>query len=348
MTDTVSFPTKVSFTITNVCNLHCQMCGQWSQEGYMHGRKARLRHELGLADWQRLVDELASHQAPWLLIRGGEPFLFPGMMDLLRYINSRGLPVSIDTNGTLLEQYAADLVRLGRIHLTVSVDGPEEIHDQVRGVPGCFKRLQAGLAELSRLDPGPQQAVSRSLNFTISPYSVAGLGAMPDVARQLGVGTICIVPYYYVPAAVGQQYERELHDHLGCAGFTWRGFHHETSGVDWQEFQRQHRQYLASLDGLYSFPYMPLSEEEYRTWFTDPVAQVGSSACASVETLLDVQPDGTVNFCVDFPDYAIGNVREATLAELWRSPKAERFRSYRRQQPLAVCHRCGAKYMGLL
>lgn len=198
MTDTVSFPTKVSFTVTNVCNLHCQMCGQWSQEGYMHGRKARLRHELGLADWQRLVDELASHEAPWLLIRGGEPFLFPGMMDLLRYVNSRGLPVSIDTNGTLLEQYAADLVRLGRIHLTVSVDGPEEIHDQVRGVPGCFKRLRAGLAELARLDPGPQQAVSRSLNFTISPYSVAGLGAMPDVARQLGVGTICIVPYYYV------------------------------------------------------------------------------------------------------------------------------------------------------
>jgi MoaA/NifB/PqqE/SkfB family radical SAM enzyme len=48
---------------------------------------------------------------------------------------------------------------------------------------------------------------------------------------------------------------------------------------------------------------------------------------------------------VDFPDYTIGNVRDSTIAEIWNGPRAEAFRKYRRTRPLAVCSRCGAKYM---
>jgi sulfatase maturation enzyme AslB (radical SAM superfamily) len=60
--------------------------------------------------------------------------------------------------------------------------------------------------------------------------------------------------------------------------------------------------------------------------------------------LLDIQPDGEANFCIDFPDYSIGNVRTSTIEELWNGERAQRFRDFRRQTPLAVCHRCGAKY----
>ncbi len=42
------------------------------------------------------------------------------------------------------------------------------------------------------------------------------------------------------------------------------------------------------------------------------------------------------NFCVDSPDYAIGNARELTIAEWWGGPRAEAFRKYRRRRPLAV------------
>jgi len=61
--------------------------------------------------------------------------------------------------------------------------------------------------------------------------------------------------------------------------------------------------------------------------------------------LIDIQPDGRANFCVDFPDFSFGNVKDATLAQLWNNEQAERFRQYRRQKPLGVCYHCGAKYM---
>jgi radical SAM protein with 4Fe4S-binding SPASM domain len=59
-----------------------------------------------------------------------------------------------------------------------------------------------------------------------------------------------------------------------------------------------------------------------------------------------VQPDGNVNFCVDFPDYSIGNVADSTLHQMWHSERARRFRELRSAREMPVCFRCGAKYMG--
>lgn len=341
----MNFPKSISFTITNVCNLHCQMCGQWSAEGYMHQQKDHLKDALTLADWKRLVDELADHQVSSVLLRGGEPFLFPDIMELLNYINQKGIFLSIDTNGTMLKNYVSDIVALGRVHLTISVDGPEAIHDQVRGVKGCFQKIKENVALLLEAEQRRGQTISKSICFTISSYSYQGLGQMPDVARDLGLGSITIVPYYYVPDHLGKEYEREMTQELSCPAFSWHGFHHEVSGVDYEVFRQEYRKYLAGLGEIYSFPYLPLSEDQYRTWFTDPIATVRKESCSNVEKLIDIQPGGNANFCVDFPDYTFGNVKEATISELWNSERAERFREYRRKKQLAVCYRCGAKYM---
>ena len=90
---------------------------------------------------------------------------------------------------------------------------------------------------------------------------------------------------------------------------------------------------------------MPFSLKDYRMWFADTTTPVGKLPCKNVEKLIDIQPNGDANFCVDFPDYVIGNVCKHTIEEVWNSLKAERFREYRREKPLAVCYRCGAKYI---
>ena len=341
----VDFPTHVSFTLTNACNLRCQMCGQWSETGYVRRGHGPRGPGLGLDDWKRLADEVAAHGVTSILLRGGEPFLFPGILPLLEHIHGLGLYLSIDSNGSQLEKVAADLVRIGRIHVTVSVDGPEPVHDAVRGVPGSFRQLAAGLARLAALDGGRPWRVSRSICFTISPWSVRGLGEMPAVARALGVDSISIVPYYYVPAALGAAWEREIDALLGRRAYSWRGFQHETSGVDPDEFAVQLRRYRATLDGVHDYPYMPLTEAEYRAWFSEATTPVGPLACANVERLIDIQPTGEANFCVDFPDGCLGNVRGSSIAAIWHGERARRFRERRRLGPFGACLRCGARHM---
>jgi radical SAM protein with 4Fe4S-binding SPASM domain len=170
---------------------------------------------------------------------------------------------------------------------------------------------------------------------------------MAGVARNLGMKSINIVPYYYVPNEVGQRYADELKS-LGVEAFSWNGFHHEDSGIDYDEFVRQLRAFLADLGEIENFPFMPMNEERYRIWFADATTPALPTECNNVEKLIDIQPDGEANFCVDFPDYSVGNVLDSTITTLWNSDRAERFREYRRSQPLAVCHRCGAKYIAEL
>lgn len=344
----MNFPSFISFTITNACNLRCQMCGQWSDSGYIKNRIKKTNSPLKLADWKRLVDEVAEYDIRFILIRGGEPFLFPGIIELLEYIRSKGIFISIDTNGTLLEKYAADLVRIGHMHITFSVDGPEEIHDRVRGVKGSYQKTKENILLLHELEKNSEQKISKSICFTISQYSYKGLGEMPVVARSMGIQSVNIVPYYFFPAEVGEKYEYELMEKFGCSAFSWQGFHHDNSGVDFDIFQKEYRKYLANLNGVYNFPYMDLSEDDYETWFSESTTAVGSDRCMNVEALIDIQPNGDANFCVDFPDYCIGNVRDASIQKIWNSPRAAAFRDYRHEKPLAICYRCGAKYIAEL
>ncbi len=341
----MDFPQSISFTITNACNLRCKMCGQWSEEGYIRARPESLKHELKLEDWKRLVDEIASHKVQSLLLRGGEPFLFPGIMELLRYIRGKGISLSIDTNGTRIKEYAEEIVQIGGIHLTISLDGTEEIHDAVRGVKGTFARVREAVGLLQSFEQKTGKPVSKSFNYTISPYSLAGLGDLPAAVHNMGVKVVAIVPYYYFPKAVGEAYEKEMRAAFDCPATAWVGFHHEESGIDFERFQVEHQKYLAGLGDIYDYPYMAFSDAEYRGWFADAVTPVGLQRCNNVEKLIDIQPNGEANFCIDFPDYAIGNVRESSIAEIWNSERAERFRAYRREKPLAICNRCGAKYM---
>jgi MoaA/NifB/PqqE/SkfB family radical SAM enzyme len=341
----MNFPQCITLTITNTCNLRCKMCGQWSEEGYMHCRADRLKQEMSLADWKKIVDELAGQRISSVLLRGGEPFLFPGIIELVEYIHNKGMFVAIDTNGTMLKDHARDLIRLGGIHLTISVDGPEEIHDQVRGVKGCFSRIKENAVLLHELEKNQENQISKSICFTISPYSYQGLGQMPEVARSLFINSVAIVPYYYFPGEIGKQYEKELRENLGCPAFCWQGFHHESSGIDFNIFKEEYRKYLANLGNIRDYPYMKFSENDYRVWFGDSLSPIGSLSCSNVEKLIDIQPNGDVNFCVDFPDYIIGNARTSGIAEIWNGERAERFRRYRREKPLPVCFRCGVKYM---
>jgi sulfatase maturation enzyme AslB (radical SAM superfamily) len=140
---------------------------------------------------------------------------------------------------------------------------------------------------------------------------------------------------------------------LGCEALSWGGLHHETSGIDWDVFLEQYHQFLENVKGLHVFPYMGsgkegYQEKDYRQWFADCHSPMGSQVCYNVERFLDIQPGGAANFCCDFPDFVIGNVKDASINEIWNSDRANRFREYRRQKPLPICCRCGAKYMSEL
>ena len=338
------FPRWLSLTITNSCNLRCKMCGQWGVEGYMKTDEYE-EVELPVDVWLKMVDNIPAGQYPLILVRGGEPFRFPGVIELLTALRKRELYVTIDTNGTLLEKFADEIVRSGVNNLTISVDGPKEIHDYVRGVKGTFKKIAAGVQAIYRAREEQNKEITVGLNCTISGDNYRSLGDLPDAARQLEIPSLSTVPYYYYNKAVGQEHESFMQEKLDCQAHSWRGFYRENSGVEVDELLRQLKKMDQLLGDISRSQYMPMTEADTITWFSDCTTEVGDFRCLMPWKLLDIQPNGDVNFCIDIPDYVVGNITEQPLNEIWHSNRADRFRTLLQKELLPVCARCGAKYM---
>jgi MoaA/NifB/PqqE/SkfB family radical SAM enzyme len=175
---------------------------------------------------------------------------------------------------------------------------------------------------------------------------------MPGVARHLDVPALAVNPYYYFPPGEGEAYEAMMREHLACECYSWSGFERERSGIDFDEFVRIHRDFRSRLGEIELIPFMDFTEEDYRGWFSGSTGPAGAGVpvgprrdCQNPWRLLDIQPDGDANFCVDYPDYVIGNVAEQSIEEVWNGPRAEKFRAFIKEHTPPVCNRCGAKYM---
>src|SRR5262249_2479852 len=165
--DNLPMPTFLQLRVTNLCNLRCKMCGQWGDTGIYRsdgfpasatdGEKERKRiqeligakRQLALADYVRLLDEVAPFQ-PIVSLFGGEPFLYPDIIPLIREGKKRGLTCTIITNGGRLEKHARELVEAGMDSVAVSIDGPPEVHDRIRGQKGAYEKAIAGVRAVAR------------------------------------------------------------------------------------------------------------------------------------------------------------------------------------------------------
>lgn len=143
-------PEKITIEITNRCNLSCEMC-------YLAGANRKkltnkLDSFLSFELFKKIIDEISESftsvkkEKPFsLILTGGEVFLHPDILKMLDYIEEKKIGVTIFTNGTLINlNLASEIVKRNPVALMFSIDGPEEIHDQIRGI-GSFKKTCAAI-----------------------------------------------------------------------------------------------------------------------------------------------------------------------------------------------------------
>ena len=137
-------PNFVWWDITSLCNLKCYYCYSSS------GKKQDT--ELSTLQIYKILDELNDMGIFFVFILGGEPQLRENIEDIVRYISKLGLGLMITTNGTLItEQFAKALKDASTTIVRVSIDADEAvIHDEIRGVKGCFNKSIAGVKMLAK------------------------------------------------------------------------------------------------------------------------------------------------------------------------------------------------------
>jgi MoaA/NifB/PqqE/SkfB family radical SAM enzyme len=167
-------PIVVSFEVTDSCTCYCRHCD--------HGGLKDDAHNLKPADYRRYMEVL---RPSVVQVSGGEPLLRVDLVEIVRNIKSpSGLPYTIlVSNWSLMtkERYLA-LREAGINQFSVSLDFPDERHDDFRQLPGLYKHLSEIMPALAAL--GHDDIV---LNNCITSENVAFINACADKAREWGV-----------------------------------------------------------------------------------------------------------------------------------------------------------------
>jgi MoaA/NifB/PqqE/SkfB family radical SAM enzyme len=122
------------------CNLQCVHC--YSSSGPW------IRDHLALDLVVAAVTDAIRIGCGALSVSGGEPFLYPGLKDVLAVAHCGGMKTSVTSNGYFLGEKHLGPLREHLDALAVSVDGPPQIHNALRGSPKAFDHLTAGLEHL--------------------------------------------------------------------------------------------------------------------------------------------------------------------------------------------------------
>jgi radical SAM protein with 4Fe4S-binding SPASM domain len=318
------------------------MCGQWGESGWhLHQPASFVRDTVPLRTYQRLLDDVAPCK-PWISLWGGEPFLYRDLMPLIAHARGKGLPVTVCTNGLTLANYADQLVDTGLDVLNVSIDGPQEIHDDVRGIEGAFRKTIAGVQAV-------QEAKARS--GSVKPYIVilgtasrqnaAVFDAIPQIAESVRADAMVAYYGWFQTEESCRRYEQLMPAKLGTFPHSQRGWLWNFSEIDCQALVRSVRRIR---DKSWSFPclFVPdLTADEIPVYYRDHSNTFGNHKCMVPWTTAEIMPNGDVITCADYPDYVVGNIQQQHLMEIWNSARMQKFRNHLKTEGLLpVCSRC--------
>lgn len=121
----------------------------------------------------------------WIVFSGGEPLMNPELPNLCSILQREGIRLTLLTTGLLLTKHA-NTVAASFDDVIVSLDGPAEIHDQVRRVDGAFQLLETGISALREVRPN-LQITARS---TVQKANHRHLLETARAAKQLSLNSI--------------------------------------------------------------------------------------------------------------------------------------------------------------
>jgi MoaA/NifB/PqqE/SkfB family radical SAM enzyme len=159
-------PLAVGFEVTHRCNLRCSYCD----------RNTRRSREMSRDDILSALGGLYRLGMRAMSLDGGEPLVHEHIDAIIGWLSDRGVLLRINTNGVLIPRHQVAILHMAKVK--VSLDGPEHVHDAVRG-PGSFDRAVRG-ALLAR-----ELGCTVELTSVLGPHNVDHVDELLEIAKRL-------------------------------------------------------------------------------------------------------------------------------------------------------------------
>lgn len=174
----------IQFHLTNICNFTCKHCYQLEKSETITFEK-----------YKYCIDQIKGFikdSDNTIALTGGEPFAIKDFARYIEYAKKQNFKIVILTNGSLLtDQICKTLKRLEIEKLQISLEGPKEINDLIRG-PGTFEKITNGI-KIAK-----ENNLTVSISNTINELNYNHIEELYDIVSNLNVDFIWfdrMIPY---------------------------------------------------------------------------------------------------------------------------------------------------------
>jgi len=296
-------PLTINWALNNSCNFACRHC--YSRED--------THDELEVDLLYACLEKVAKAGVLSVNFGGGEPLLYPNLMQIAKFASGLGLRISMNSNGWLINQSTATALKeAGFSKIGISIDSHlPTVHDSFRGVVGSHHRAVSALQHLSSV------GLVTSVSTVICRINNQTIDDLVAFALDKGVGQLNF--HNFKCSGLGLTHKDEL----------------DLTSEEWKVFYQAALAAKGKVSGLnisLDDPIIALLGAR------DVGSLVKGSVCGKLS--LNIKSNGDMTPCGFIP-MVIGNIVKDDLREIWRdSPLLAKMRN---KQPTGKCSGC-SKY----
>ena len=321
-------PQIVQFDITNRCNNNCLCC--WNNSPLLgeptDAKKREKEYELPFDLIKKTIGELKEIGTKALFFAGGgEPFIHPQIMEILRYAKENNMKIFINTNFTLINKdIAKEIVYLKIDHIHVSLlAGTAKMYALLHPnkTERTFYKIKEVLQYIAHLKKEKNQHLYTplphiNLYYVIFNKNYEDINRMVDLAIEMKADTVEFTPVDVIPGKTDilllnkEQIERVI-SNVNVQSERLKKYNEN------EPVKSNIEQYDSFLKRINS-PLALIGEYESETITKQP--------CYVGWAFARIDANGDVNPCLKAHKISVGNIYEKPFKEIWNSPEEQLFR----------------------
>jgi MoaA/NifB/PqqE/SkfB family radical SAM enzyme len=301
----------LNYAVTYHCNSRCSMCSIWQR---YKKNPTLAKEEIGLKEIEEFLNSSALKHLQGISFTGGELFLRKDVVEIIGlFIKKYPKAIfGIATNGLNTELTVSKIKeiesRFNPNHLSVSLslDGVNKKHDEIRGIPGAFESVNTTIERLKS-----ETNVNIGIDFTITPWNYEDLSSVYDYTKEKNIKFLTCFAHH------SDAY-----------------YDNKETAFDWD------KKVLEEIEGvLKEIIKDKMANESLLDRVVDPYAFFLSNCvnhllsgktpqkCHSGSHSLFLDPYGNVYPCIIL-NQKLGNIKESSFDRIWTSPEAENIRKH--------------------
>lgn len=285
----------ININITGGCNFRCKICHTWKDT----------KSWLSYGSCRRFLETIspfAKKRGVTLVFAGGEPLMHADLSRMIRLSDSYGYRTSIITNSWLLsERRINELLDAGLKTIMISLDsGVEEIHDNIRGVKGSYKKIMNAIEYLAGLKNScGGKEFTFGINATVTKLNISTL---PSLVRFVSDNMIDHIQFQAVTQVFNTSPEKEWFRDPRYA-FLWPD--------DKEEVEDIYAELIRMRNKGHNIVNSPRNLSVQRDYFLNPYSPAKHSLCGFFKSIF-VEVNGNISMCL--LDKPIGNANDTQVS----------------------------------